>query len=134
MVRMKRRSTLVSLAFLMLMGIAVYFRLWAIDYNISIDDSEILRRQFDIANREAMDESAEWRQKYDSEVDRVNKCLKKLQVFKESSPKAEDASGSGIKHKFAVLQKENAILLERVETLKRELEEEKSKCNSRHMN
>lgn len=43
MVRMKRRSTIVSLAFLMLMGIAVYFRLWAIDYNISIDDSEILR-------------------------------------------------------------------------------------------
>lgn len=40
----------------------------------------ICRRQFDIANREAMDESAEWRQKYDSEVDRLNKCLKKLQV------------------------------------------------------
>ncbi|KAL5067878.1 hypothetical protein RYX36_018765 [Vicia faba] len=134
MVRMKRRSTLVSLAFLMFMGIAVYFRLWAIDYNISIDDSEILRRQFDIANREAMDESAEWRQKYDSEVDRVNKCSKELQVFKESSRKEDDASSSGINHKFAVLQKENAILLERVETLKRELEEEKLKCNSRYMN
>ncbi|CAK8571591.1 unnamed protein product [Lathyrus sativus] len=134
MVRMKRRSTLVTLAFLMFMGIAVYFRLWAIDYNISIDDSDILRRQFDIANREAMDESAEWRQKYDTEVDRANKCIKELQVFKESSPKAGDATGSGINHKFAVLQKENAMLLERVETLKRELEEEKSKCNSRYMN
>lgn len=39
----KRKSTLVGLAFLMFMGIAVYFRLWAIDYNISIDDSELLR-------------------------------------------------------------------------------------------
>ncbi|CAL5207226.1 unnamed protein product [Lathyrus oleraceus] len=132
MVRMKRRSTLVTLAFLMFMGIAVYFRLWAIDYNISLDDSDMLRRQFDIANREAMDESAEWRQKYDWEVDRANKCVKELQVFQESSRKAENASG--INHKFAVMQKENAILLERVETLKRELEEEKLKCKSRYMN
>lgn len=38
------------------------------------------RKQFDIANREAMDESAEWRLKYDEEVDRVNKCLKELQL------------------------------------------------------
>jgi len=40
---MKRKSTLAGLAFLMFMGIAVYFRLWAIDYNISIDDSELVR-------------------------------------------------------------------------------------------
>lgn len=128
MVVVKRRSTLVGLAFLMFMGIAVYFRLWAIDYNISIDDSELIRRQFDIANREAMDESAEWRLKYDKEVDRVNGCLKELQVFQNSSQIAKDAPG--INHKFAILQKENAILLERVETLKRQLEEEKLKCNS----
>ncbi|MCH89811.1 hypothetical protein A2U01_0010713, partial [Trifolium medium] len=87
-------------------------------------------RQFDIANREAMDESAEWRLKYDTEVDRVNKCIKDLQV--ESSRRADDASGNN--HKLAILQKENAILLEKVETLKRELEEEKQKCNSRYMN
>lgn len=124
----KRKSTLVGLAFLMFMGIAVYFRLWAIDYNISIDDSELLRRQFDIANREAMDESAEWRLKYDKEVDRMNRCLKELQVFQNSSQISKDASG--INHKFAILKKENAILLERVETLKRQLEEEKLKCNS----
>lgn len=43
MVGVKRRSILVGLAFLMLMGIAVYFRLWAIDYNISSDDTELLR-------------------------------------------------------------------------------------------
>ncbi|XP_061374251.1 uncharacterized protein LOC133316508 [Gastrolobium bilobum] len=133
MVGGKRRSILVCMAFLMLMGIAVYFRLWAIDYNISSDDTELLRRQFDIANREAMDESAEWRLKYDEEVDRAKKCLHELQVFQESSKKMGDAS-SGINHKLAILQKENAVLLERVETLKRELEEEKFKCNSRYMN
>ncbi|CAJ2656689.1 unnamed protein product [Trifolium pratense] len=132
MVGVKRRSILVGLAFLMFMGIAVYFRLWAMDYNISIDDTELIRRQFDIANREAMDESAEWRLKYDTEVDRVNKCIKELQVFQESSRRANDASGNN--HKLAILQKENAILLEKVETLKRELEEEKQKCNSQHMN
>ncbi|GAU34565.1 hypothetical protein TSUD_29110 [Trifolium subterraneum] len=132
MVGVKRRSILVGLAFLMFMGIAVYFRLWAMDYNISIDDTELIRRQFDIANREAMDESAEWRLKYDTEVDRVNKCVKELQVFQESSRRAEDASSNN--HKLEILQKENAILLERVETLKRELEEEKQKCNSRYMN
>jgi len=27
-----------------------------------------------------MDESAEWRLKYDKELDRVNRCLKELQV------------------------------------------------------
>jgi hypothetical protein len=27
-----------------------------------------------------MDESAEWRLKYDTEVDRLNKCIKELQV------------------------------------------------------
>ncbi|XP_027366762.1 uncharacterized protein LOC113873021 isoform X1 [Abrus precatorius] len=132
MVGGKRRSFLVALAFLMLMGIAVYFRLWAIHYNISSDDTELLRRQFDIANREAMDESAEWRLRYDEEVDRGKKCLQQLQKFQESSQKGEDASG--INHKLAILQKENGVLLERVETLKRELEEEKLKCSSRYMN
>lgn len=36
------------------------------------------RRQFDLANREAMDESAEWRLKYDEEVERATKCLTEL--------------------------------------------------------
>ncbi|KAG4959512.1 hypothetical protein JHK87_036145 [Glycine soja] len=90
------------------------------------------RLQFDIANREAMDESAEWRLRYDEEVDRTNKCLQQLQLFRESSQKGEDASG--INHELTILQKENAVLLERLETLKRELEEERLKCSSRYMN
>ncbi|XP_057743906.1 uncharacterized protein LOC130961887 [Arachis stenosperma] len=118
-VRMKRRRIIASLGFLMLMGVAVYFRLWAIHYTISSDDSELLRRQFDIANREAMDESAEWRLRYDQAVDRESKCLQELQGIK------------GTNNKFKILQKENAILLERLETLKREVEDQKLKCNSR---
>jgi hypothetical protein len=46
MVGVKRRSILLGLAFLMFMGIAVYFRLWAMDYNISIDDTELIRFLF----------------------------------------------------------------------------------------
>ncbi|KAK7355522.1 hypothetical protein VNO80_14780 [Phaseolus coccineus] len=127
----KRRSILATLAFLMLMGIAVYFRLWAIHYNLSADDTRIIRQQFDTANREAMDESAEWRLRYDEEVDRTKKCLQELQVFQMSSQKEQDASH--INHKLAILQKENAVLFERLETLKRELEEERLRCTSRYM-
>lgn len=36
------------------------------------------RKQFDLANREAMDESAEWRMKYDEEAERAAKCDKEL--------------------------------------------------------
>ena len=39
----RRRSILATLAFLMLMGIALYFRLWAIHYNLSSDDTQLLR-------------------------------------------------------------------------------------------
>lgn len=40
------------------------------------------RKQFDLANREAMEESAEWRLKYDVEAERASNCLKELmEVF-----------------------------------------------------
>lgn len=42
----RRRSLVAGLAFLMFMGTAVYFRLWAIDYNVSSDDTELLRFVF----------------------------------------------------------------------------------------
>ncbi|CBI32734.3 unnamed protein product, partial [Vitis vinifera] len=112
----------------MVLGCAIYFRLWTIDYTISSDETEILRRQFDLANREAMDESAEWRLKYDEEVERATKCLNELIKVKESSEKkVEDAASTN--QKLAMLQKENMALLERVESLKQELEAEKLKCS-----
>lgn len=42
--------------------------------------AQCFRRQFDLANKEAMDESAEWRLKYDLEAERANKCLSELNM------------------------------------------------------
>lgn len=38
-----RRRVLVGLALAMFLGIAIYFRLWTIDYSISSKDTEVLR-------------------------------------------------------------------------------------------
>nr|KJB36597.1 hypothetical protein B456_006G166500 [Gossypium raimondii] len=107
----RERRIFVGLAVAMFLGITVYFRLWMIDYSVSSHDTELLRRQFDLANKEAMDESAEWRLRFDEEADK------------------EDSIS--FNNKLALLQKENAALLERVETLKNKLEDEKMRC--RHL-
>ncbi|CAL5389494.1 unnamed protein product [Camellia sinensis] len=143
----------------MVLGIAVYLRLWVIDYRISSDEAELLRRQFDLANREAMEESAEWRFKYDEEVKKASNCAQELneaynfsifqgclcvhscasrilvyflglimQHMKQSLEKPEGTAS--INKKLEMLQKENIGLLERVESLKQELEGEKLKCNA----
>lgn len=123
-----RRPILIGLALFMLLGIAVYFRLWVLEYKISSDEAELLRRQFDLANREAMEESAEWRLRYDEEVERSGKCAAELIEMKESlTTKVEDAS---INRKVEMLQKEKMDLLELVESLKQELESVKLKCNA----
>ncbi|XWS66886.1 hypothetical protein CRYUN_Cryun05aG0239300 [Craigia yunnanensis] len=128
MVGRDRRRILVGLAVAMLLGIAVYFRLWTIDYFVSSDDAELLRKQFDLANKEAMDESAEWRLRFDEEVDKASKCSKELEEIKESIEKKEDSTS--FNEKLALLQKENAALLEQVEALKNELAAEKRRCHS----
>ncbi|XVF07904.1 hypothetical protein REPUB_Repub06bG0179400 [Reevesia pubescens] len=128
MVGRERRKILVGLAVAMFLGIAVYFRLWTIDYFISSDDAELLRRQFDVANKEAMDESAEWRVRFDEEADKTSKCAKELEEIKESIEKKEDSTS--FDKKLAMLQKENAALLQQLETLKDELEVEKRRCHS----
>ncbi|OMO52134.1 hypothetical protein CCACVL1_29344 [Corchorus capsularis] len=123
----ERRRILVGLAVAMFLGVAVYFRLWAIDYSVSSDDSELLRRQFDLANKEAMDESAEWRMRFDEEADKASKCAKELQEIKESIERKDDPTSF---NKLAMLQKENAALLKQVEALKNELQAEKLRCRS----
>ncbi|KAG5549876.1 hypothetical protein RHGRI_014994 [Rhododendron griersonianum] len=132
-----RSPVLIGLALVMVLGIAVYFRLWVIDYRISSNEAELLRlnvkfkhlrRQFDSANREAMEESAEWRLRYDEEVKKSRKCATVLIEMKKSlKTKVEDASING---KLEMLQKENIDLLQRVESLRQELEGEKLKCNA----
>ncbi|KAL5742928.1 hypothetical protein ACOSP7_029660 [Xanthoceras sorbifolium] len=106
----ERKPILVGLAVAMVMGIGVYLRLWTLDYSVSSDDTELLRRQFDLANREAMDESAEWRLKYDAEVEKATKCAKELTEVKDSLEKY--VKDSDINNRLAMLQKENTALLE----------------------
>ncbi|KAL2487456.1 hypothetical protein Adt_32212 [Abeliophyllum distichum] len=130
--RGRRRQILIALGLVMLMGVAVYLRLWTIDYRISSSETELLRKQFDLANREAMDESAEWRHRYDAELEKTAKCFKELSEIKESCRhKAVDTTG--LNKKLEILQKENMDLLERVESLKQELEAEKLKCSMRQI-
>ncbi|KAH8505633.1 hypothetical protein H0E87_012746 [Populus deltoides] len=124
--RGERKKILVGLMVAMLLGFAVYFRLWTIDYAISSDDTELIRRQFDLANREALDESAEWRMKYDEEVERAAKCDKQLVEIKQ---KVEDAAT--INQQLVMLQKENMALVGRMEVLKNKLEATKLKCRSK---
>ncbi|KAG7573929.1 hypothetical protein ISN44_As09g021590 [Arabidopsis suecica] len=122
----ERKTILVGLVLALVLGIAVYLRLWTIDYTLSSDDTERLRRQFDLANREAMDESAEWRRMFDKEAEKASKCNTELALIKESS-----GNGNTFNQKLESLQKENAALLIRIETLKQELEASQLKCHSR---
>lgn len=117
----------------MLTGIAVHFRLWAIDYHHSSNDSDLLRRQFDLASREAMDESAEWRRRFDLELEKAAKCSRELEEIKKSSTGGKTESCAVLNRKMEMMQKENMDLLERVESLKQELEAEKLKCSMHNM-
>ncbi|KAL1549425.1 hypothetical protein AAHA92_17531 [Salvia divinorum] len=130
--RAQRRHIFIALGFLLLLGIAIHFRLWAIHRRISSNDSQLLRRQFDLANREAMDESAEWRRRFDLEFDKAAKCSTEMDQIKKSTGEKAKASAV-LNKKIEMLQKENVDLLERVESLKQELESEKLKCSLRNM-
>ncbi|CAN6677775.1 unnamed protein product [Malus baccata var. baccata] len=75
---------LVGLVLVMFLGITVYLLLCTIDYSIFSDEGDLLKRQFDLASRETMDESAEWRLKYDEEAEKATKCMNKLKQKKGS--------------------------------------------------
>ncbi|VVB02449.1 unnamed protein product [Arabis nemorensis] len=124
----ERKTILVGLILALVLGVAVYLRLWTIDYTLSSDDTERLRRQFDLANREAMDESAEWRRMFDKESEKASKCNTELALIKESSG---NGNPSTFNQKLESLHKENAALLIQIETLKQELEASRLKCRSR---
>ncbi|CAN6814366.1 unnamed protein product [Brassica oleracea] len=124
----ERKTILVGLALALVLGVAVYLRLWTIDYTLSSDDTERLRRQFDLANREAVDESAEWRRMFDSEAEKASKCNSELALMKESSG---NGNAFTLSQKLESLHKDNAALLGEIETLKQELEASRLKCRSR---
>ncbi|KAK6943803.1 hypothetical protein RJ641_024905 [Dillenia turbinata] len=74
-----RRPIIVALTLVMVLGVAAYVRLWSIDYHISsMDRNPQCKREFDLANKEAMDESAEWRYKYDQQVEIAAQCQNDL--------------------------------------------------------
>ncbi|CAF1700314.1 hypothetical protein HID58_052038 [Brassica napus] len=124
----ERKTILVGLVLALVLGVAVYLRLWTIDYTLSSDDTERLRRQFDLANREAVDESAEWRRMFDSEAEKASKCNSELALMKESSG---NGNAFTLNQKLESLHKDNAALLGEIETLKQELEASRLKCRSR---
>ncbi|XP_019198948.1 PREDICTED: uncharacterized protein LOC109192699 isoform X2 [Ipomoea nil] len=109
----------------MVMGLAIYLRLWTIEYRITTDETELIRKQFDLANREAMDESAYWRSRFDEEAGQVSNCQKELLEIKQSS----GVEGTGINSKLESLRKENMDLLDKIESLKQELGSVKLKCS-----
>ncbi|XP_071707015.1 uncharacterized protein [Rutidosis leptorrhynchoides] len=113
-----RRPLLVGVVIVMVLGLSVYLKLWTIDYQISSNETELIR--------EAVDESAEWRLRFDEAQERATNCTKELKTVKESFRNNSSASMS---KRLDMLQKENINLLERVETLKQELEAEKLKCS-----
>lgn len=51
-------------------------------YAVEVPQFELLvmmcRRQFDLAHREAVDESAEWRSRFDEERERATECMMEL--------------------------------------------------------
>ncbi|CAN6576561.1 unnamed protein product [Malus baccata var. baccata] len=122
------KKILVGLVLVMFLGIAVYLRLWTIDYSISSDEADLLRRQFDLANREAMDESAEWRLKYDEEAEKATKCMNQLKQIQGLFGEG-DGNAATVNQKLLNLQKESMALVKRMEALKQELEAEKLKCS-----
>ncbi|KAJ9540280.1 hypothetical protein OSB04_026786 [Centaurea solstitialis] len=122
-----RRTLLIGVVIVMALGLAVYLRLWTIDYQISSSETDLLRRQFDLASMEAMDESAEWRRKFDEAQERATKCTKELKRVKET------LGDNSMAKRLDMLQKENINLLERVEALKQELETEKLKCSMQRL-
>ncbi|KAL3531935.1 hypothetical protein ACH5RR_005456 [Cinchona calisaya] len=126
----KTRQFFILFLLVMLMAIAAYIWIWTIDYRISSQESQLLRQQFDLAHREAMDESAEWRQRFDEEVEKTKMCIKELDEIKESH---RTTHAAGVNKKLEMLEKENMDLLERIEILKQELEAEKFNCSTKQI-
>ncbi|KAL6912292.1 hypothetical protein ACP4OV_001097 [Aristida adscensionis] len=112
--RSERRALMAAFAVALLMGTAVYFRIWArqsSDPSFTADDREELRRQFERANLEAMDESAEWRLKYDTEVGKNRQLQDDLMKAK--------ASLTALTKRLELLQKDNEMLRRQTESLRR---------------
>ncbi|XP_020274467.1 uncharacterized protein LOC109849087 isoform X2 [Asparagus officinalis] len=89
----RRKTLILGFSIALFLGVAVYFRLWSMDSrdaSFTADDREVLRRQFERANMEAMDESAGWRMKFDGEYERSKRLQEELSKVKGALEGAED--------------------------------------------
>ncbi|XP_011624266.1 paramyosin isoform X1 [Amborella trichopoda] len=118
----------VGLLVMLALGCAMYLRLWSVQSQISLEDPQLIRLQFERAHNEALDESAEWRMKYDEEAERSRNYMQEVVEMKEVLEKKREENES-LKGLLDTLQKEKLKLVEQVGTLEEELKAEKLKCS-----
>jgi len=112
---------------MMVIGTIIYLRLWNVQADLDVTDTRIDRIIFEQAQSEALDEAAEWRKKYDEEVenssDHVQKLIEVTQTLEKKNQRLEN-----LETRLRELQKENHGLLKDVAKLKQEVKDQKLKC------
>ncbi|XP_078441938.1 acyl-CoA-binding domain protein [Wolffia australiana] len=104
-----RRRQSAVLGMLLFCVSLLYLRLWILDYSFSAQDRESLRKEFHRASTEAIDESAQWRRKYDGEAQRARQSAARLLQANEDLANATRT--------LAMLQQENESLRAQVSSL-----------------
>lgn len=110
-------GSLVGFLALLFFGLVLIQRMWTFNSALSLAQGNAahLERLYD----EALDEAADWRNKYDADLKKVNEALEEsAKLYKDLEAKMES------------LQKVNQDFEEKVEALKGELLEEKQKCET----
>eukprot|EP00250_Pteridium_aquilinum_P024597 c29312_g1_i1 orf=239-637(+) len=110
-------GSLVGLLAVLFFGLVLFQRMWTFHSALSLAQGNAahLEKLYD----EALDEAADWRNKYDADVKKVTQELEeKVKLLKSLEGKTES------------LQKENQALEEKMAVLKGELLEEKQKCET----
>lgn len=112
---------------MMVIGTIVYLRLWTVQGDLDLTDTRIDRIIFEQAQSEALDEAAEWRKKYDEEVENSSESMQKLLEVTQSVEKKNQRL-ENLETRLRELQKENHGLLRDVAKLKQQVEDQKLKC------
>jgi predicted nuclease with TOPRIM domain len=112
---------------MMVIGTIIYLRLWTVQGDLDLTDTRIDRIIFEQAQSEALDEAAEWRKKYDEEVENSSESMQKLLEVTQSVEKKNQRL-ENLETRLRELQKENHGLLRDVAKLKQQVEDQKLKC------
>nr|ABK24609.1 unknown [Picea sitchensis] len=112
---------------MMVIGTIIYLRLWTVQGDLDLTDTRIDRIMFEQAQSEALDEAAEWRKKYDEEVENSSESMQKLLEVTQSVEKKNQRL-ENLETRLRELQKENHGLLRDVAKLKQQVEDQKLKC------